>query len=73
MEGLKDLFTSGRGIFALLLVLIAAAFAFAGQITFNEWKEFALYVYGIFAVAKTTTTVAGFFKAPAPTPQNGAL
>ncbi len=57
---IKDILNGERGLFALLLVVAATVFVCTGHITFTEWKDFALWVFGVFVAGKTITTAAGF-------------
>lgn len=69
MTGIKDLLDGERGIFGLLLVIAATVFVCLGQITFDQWQDFAWKVFAVFAAGKTVTTVAGLIKPPAAAPE----
>lgn len=77
MSALQDLFASERGLFALVLVVAATVLTALGHMAVTQWQDFALWVFGIYAGAKTVTSSVGLLKqpaapAPAPAPTEGA-
>lgn len=55
MGALTDLWKSERGLIATLLIVAATVLAAMGQMTFAEWREYTLYIFGTYAVTKTVT------------------
>ena len=75
MGALTDLLKSERGFFALALVIASTVLTGLGQMTVDMWKEFNLYIFGIYVVGKSATGAVALLKggtsepeAPAPTP-----
>lgn len=66
MSALQDLFASERGLFALVLVVAATVLTALGHMPVAQWQDFALWVFGIYASAKTLTSSVGLLKRPAP-------
>jgi len=81
MGGFTDLIKGERGLFALVLTAASTVLTALGHMTIDAWRDFNLYVYGLFVFGKTATTVTGLIKgtlspdattptpAPAPTPE----
>jgi len=78
MGALTDLLKSERGFFALALVIASTVLAALGHMTIDMWKEFNLYIFGIYVTGKSVTGAVALFKggssepekpAPAPTPE----
>lgn len=61
MGGISDLFKSERGLFALALVAASTVLTALGHMTIDAWKDFNLYVFGIYALGKTVTGTASLF------------
>lgn len=75
MGALTDLFKSERGFFALALVIASTVLTALGQMSIDMWKEFNLYIFGIYVTGKSLTGAVALFKGgssepekPAPTP-----
>jgi hypothetical protein len=69
MGALTDLWKSERGLIASLLIIAATVLAALGKVTFAEWREYTLYVFGTYAVLKTITGTTAIIKGttdPAP-------
>lgn len=62
MGALTDLWKSERGLIAALLIVAATVLAAMGQMTFAEWREYTLYIFGTYAVAKTVTGAMQIWK-----------
>jgi hypothetical protein len=58
MQALSDLFKSVRGLFALLLVAAATVLCAVGKLSVSDWREMALYVFGIYVGGKTISGTA---------------
>ncbi len=58
MKALKDLFASERGLIVLMLLVGVTAGMFTGHVGFPEWKEYTLYIFGIYVVGKSATGIA---------------
>ncbi|MEX2716740.1 MAG: hypothetical protein Q6370_010605 [Candidatus Sigynarchaeota archaeon] len=59
MGAIVDLLKSERGILALGLVIASTVLAGLGSMTVEMWKEFNLYIFGIYVAGKTATGVTG--------------
>lgn len=59
MSGFSDLLKGERGILAVLLIVAVTVLVFTGHATFDQWQSFVTWVFGIFATAKTATTITG--------------
>lgn len=75
MGALSDLLKSERGFFALVLVIASTVLAALGQMTMDAWRDFNLYIFGIYVTGKSLTGAVALYKggssepeAPAPTP-----
>jgi hypothetical protein len=69
MGALTDLWKSERGLIASLLIIAATVLAALGKVTFAEWREYTLYIFGTYAVLKTITGTTAIIKGttnPAP-------
>jgi hypothetical protein len=73
MTAIKDLFASERGFFALILVVAASVLAGLDKMTIDQWREFSLYIFGIYVGGKTITGAVGLFKGEAPTAEPAAV
>lgn len=58
MQGIHDLFDSERGVFCVLLVVIAAAFVIVGKMTVDQWINFVQVIGVALVGSKTVTGVA---------------
>jgi hypothetical protein len=65
MGALKDLFSSERGFFALVLVIAATVLTGLHDMTIDQWQSFATWVFGIYVGGKTITSAVGLFTTPA--------
>lgn len=80
MGAITDLWKSERGLVAVLLIIAATVLASLGKMTFGDWREYTLYIFGTYAAAKTITGALQIIKgnptaivapapdAPTPTP-----
>lgn len=79
MGALTDLLKSERGLFAIVLVIASTVLTGLNQMTVDAWREFNLYIFGIYVTGKSLTGAVALFKggtsepetpapAPAPTP-----
>jgi hypothetical protein len=73
MVAFKDLFASERGLLAIVLILAATVLAAIGQMPIGAWQDFALWIFGIYAGAKTVTSSVSLLKRPAPTTASGVI
>lgn len=64
MQGIKDLFASERGIFAIILSLSSTAFVIAGKMTIDQWNTFNTALGITLVASKTVTTTADMFRRP---------
>lgn len=55
MGAITDLWKSERGLIAVLLIIAATVLASLGKMTFADWREYTLYIFGTYAAAKTIT------------------
>jgi hypothetical protein len=69
MGALTDLLKSERGFFALVLVIASTVLTSLGQMTVETWKEFNLYIFGIYVVGKSATGAVALFKGGALEPE----
>lgn len=60
--GLTDILKGERGLYAIALTIASTVLTALGNMTIDQWQNFNLYLYGIFATAKTATTVTGLIK-----------
>jgi hypothetical protein len=65
MGAITDLWKSERGLIAVLLIVAATVLASLGKMTFADWREYTLYIFGTYAVAKTITGALQIIKGPA--------
>lgn len=70
MGAITDLWQSERGLLAMLLIVAVTVLACLGQVTFAEWREYTLYVYGAYAIAKTITGTAQVIKGGTADPES---
>ena len=77
MGALTDILKSERGIVALALIICATVLAAMGLIEFSDWRDYTLYIFGIYATSKTATGVAQIIKSKpaseAPTTASGEI
>lgn len=57
-NGTKDLLSSERGTFALVVVTLATVMVFVGKITSDQWIELVKWTCTALVMAKTITGVA---------------
>ena len=62
MGAIADLWKSERGLIAAMLIVSANVLAGMGKITFGEWREYTLYIFGTYAVLKTVTGAVATIK-----------
>lgn len=62
MGALTDLWKSERGLIASLLIIAVTVLAALGKVTFAEWREYTLYIFGTYAVLKTITGTTAIIK-----------
>ena len=55
MGAITDLWKSERGLLAVVLSVAATVLAGLDRMTVDAWREFSLYVFGIYATGKTLT------------------
>jgi hypothetical protein len=56
-------FIGGRKMFfAILLFICATAFLFIGKAEFNDWSDFVMWIFGIYAVGNTGEHLANIGK-----------
>lgn len=65
-NGTKDLLSSERGTFALVVVTLATVMVFVGKITSDQWIELVKWTCTALVMAKTITGVAERRRAPEP-------
>lgn len=65
MNALKDLFASERGLLAVALIAAATVLAALGHMSEAAWREFAVWIFGIYVGGKSLTSAALALK-PAP-------
>jgi len=58
MGAIADLWKSERGLIAVLLIIGATVLTALGDMTVAEWREFTVWIFGLYAGAKTITGVA---------------
>jgi hypothetical protein len=76
MGAIADLWKSERGLLAVLLVIGATVLTALSQMTIQQWQDYTLWIFGLYAGSKTVTGAVALFKggtaepeaAPAPTP-----
>jgi hypothetical protein len=67
MTALKDLLASERGLLALALIAAATVLASLGHMSVEAWRDFAVWIFGIYVGGKSLTSAAAVLKlAPAP-------
>jgi hypothetical protein len=69
MGALTDLWKSERGLLAVVLIIAATVLAGLDRMTTDAWRDFSLYVFGIYATGKTLTGAVAIMKGstdPAP-------
>lgn len=55
MGAITNLWRSERGILAVLLVISATVLASLNRMSIDAWRDFSLYVFGIYATTRTVT------------------
>lgn len=51
-EALKNFLSSRKDLMAFVVIGIAAAMVFTGKLTFEEWKDFVVWVGGSWMVVR---------------------
>ena len=66
MNGFLDLFKSEKGVLTVLFGVAVTVLALLGKITFADWREYTLWLMGIYVTGKTVQGVseAAFKKKP---------
>ena len=49
MDALHDLLDNEKGLVGLLLILGATALTIVGKMTVDQWQNFAVWIFGIYA------------------------
>lgn len=62
LQGLQDVFSSGRSVFGLIILLCMAVFVVVGDMTVQQWQSSAEWVLAFVIGAQTVTTTAGIIK-----------
>jgi len=81
MSAIKDLFGSERGLLCLVLIISSTVLTALGHISYTDWREYTLYIFGTYVVGKTATGVATIMRSgpaapapqPAPAPSNTTI
>jgi hypothetical protein len=69
MGAITDLWKSERGLVAILLILGATVLTALGKMPVPDWREYTLYIFGTYALAKTVTGTVQIVKSKSePTP-----
>lgn len=58
MGAIADFWKSERGLLAVLLVIGATILTALGQMSIAEWREYTLWIFGLYAGLKTVTSTA---------------
>jgi len=72
MGALTDFWRSERGFYALVLVIASTVLTALGQMTIDMWKEFNLYIFGIYVTGKSLTGAVALFKGGTSEPESSA-
>jgi len=64
MGALTDLWKSERGLLAILLVVGATVLTALSHMTVAEWREYTLWMFGLYAGSKTVTGAVDLIMAP---------
>lgn len=56
MQGFRDLVSSERGIFCVVVLFAATILVVLGKLTGDEWIDFMKYLVGFLVASKTVTT-----------------
>lgn len=72
MGAITDLWKSERGLVAVLLIIAATVLASLGKMTFTDWREYTLYIFGTYAAAKTITGALQIIKGDPAAPSSEA-
>lgn len=65
MQGVKDLFASERGIFAIVLSLASTALVIVGKLEIQQWIDFNKWIGTVLIASKTVTTAIDMLRKPA--------
>jgi hypothetical protein len=58
MNALKDLCASERGLLAVALIIAATVLAALGHMSVEDWRSFAVWIFGIYVGGKSLTSAA---------------
>lgn len=72
MGALTDLLKSERGLFALVLIIAATVLTALGSMTVDAWRDFSLYIFGVYVAGKSLTGAVALFKGGTSEPETGA-
>lgn len=64
MNAIKDLMGSEKGFMGILLFIAATVFVGLGKMTIDQWQEFSLWAFGIYAGSKTVTSAVTSITSP---------
>jgi hypothetical protein len=68
MGAIADLWKSERGLIAVVLVAAATVLTGLRDMTVDQWQNYTLWIFGLYAGGKTITGAVGMFTAA----KNGA-
>jgi len=66
---LSDLFSTGKGILALALIIVASVLTGFGKMTVDQWTTFSEWIFGTYATTKAAMTIASTLKGSSTTSQ----
>lgn len=72
MGAISDLLKSERAVFALALTIASTVLTALGHMTVDAWRDFNLYIYGIYATGKSLTGAVALFKGGTAEPETAA-
>lgn len=72
MGAMSDLWKSERAVFALALTIASTVLTALGHMTVDAWRDFNLYIYGIYATGKSLTGAVALFKGGTAEPETAA-
>jgi hypothetical protein len=66
LEGIRGLLDSKKGLQGLVLIIAATTLVALGAMTVEQWQEYTVWIFGIYAGAETVNGTAAIIKgAPA--------
>lgn len=66
LEGIRGLLDSKKGLQGLVLILAATTLVAIGVMSVEQWQEYTVWIFGIYAGAETVNGTAAIIKgAPA--------